>query len=383
MSQSFFSVSVDLILKNEVLPYDLYINSAANVQKEKFIRIYPMGEKLSESELNTFKLKYHQLYIIEEQRGAYLKSLVPKVAQVPRNPSIDLERSRAIKESAIHYLGKLFEEGKEFTTEVLDEAIEGCRDSVESMVGVIKDYDITSLQEMIGKLSFHDFYTYDHSINVSMYNIAIYKSLKPQASQNELVAAGLGGLLHDLGKIKIPTSIINNPDKLSEEQFTLIKSHPEFGRELLQECDCHSEGVDFSVIERVVYEHHENYNGTGYPRKIGGEEIHLLARITAISDFFDALTTKRSYHEVMSTEQALNIMRHTVGKKIDPKLFAAFEMQIRKMEEDDVEDNKALPESFDPCQPHRELPLELIAESGPRKVVKKVVKKKVVKRKAA
>ncbi len=192
MGQSFFSVSVDLILKNEALPYDLYINSAANVQKEKFVRIYPMGEKLSESEINTFKVKYHQLYIIEDQRGSYLKSLVPKTPQVPRDLNADVERSRAIKESAIHYLGKLFEEGKEFTTDVLDEAIEGCRDSVESMVGVIKDYDITSLQEMIGKLSFHDFYTYDHSINVSMYNIAIFKSLKPQAHKDELVAAGLG-----------------------------------------------------------------------------------------------------------------------------------------------------------------------------------------------
>ncbi len=85
----------------------------------------------------------------------------------------------------------------------------------------------------------------------------------------------------------------------------------------------------------------------------------------------------------MSSEQALNIMRHTVGKKIDPKLFAAFEAQVKDIEQEQAEDDKTLPESFDPCQPHKELPLQLIVDAGPRKVIKKVIKKKVIKKKAA
>lgn len=81
--------------------------------------------------------------------------------------------------------------------------------------------------------------------------------------------AGLGGLLHDIGKIKISTDIINKPEKLSDEEFNIIKAHPSYGLELLTEnpCpDCH--GVDFSIIKRIVHEHHENYNGTGYPKKL-------------------------------------------------------------------------------------------------------------------
>src|SRR5690606_13361046 len=104
------------------------------------------------------------------------------------------------------------------------------------------------------------------------------------------------------------TTIINNPGKLSDDDFAEIKKHPGYGNDLIKESHCNCEGVDFEIIRRVVYEHHENFNGTGYPRGISGEKIHEMARITAIADFFDAITTKRSYHEALSTEDALAVM---------------------------------------------------------------------------
>ena len=99
-----------------------------------------------------------------------------------------------IKDSAIHYLDKLFDTDKEFTTEILSETLQGCKTTVESMVDVIKDYDVSKLQSLIASLSFHDFYTYDHSINVSMYCIfTLFTALKPNAPKEEIVLAGLGG----------------------------------------------------------------------------------------------------------------------------------------------------------------------------------------------
>ena len=374
--KSFFSVAFNLILVEKGLPYDLYINSAASLGRERFVRIYPRGEGLTKLDIKEFKQKYHQLYVLEDQRSAYLKSLVEAESGGILSDG-DVAKTNAIKDSAIHYLGGLFDTEKEFTTEVLNEAIEGCRESVESMVGVIKDYDIQSLQSMIGKLSFHDFYTYDHSINVSMYNISMYKAINAQAQEKDLVVAGLGGLLHDLGKIKIPTSIINNPSKLTDDQFEIIKQHPDFGKELIHECECEGHDVDFSVIEKVVHEHHENFNGTGYPLGTAGEDIHLLARITAISDFFDALTTKRSYHEALTTEEAIGVMAKSVGKKIDPALFDVFCQQVQEKHVE-VEGERELPEDFDPCQPHNVLPFKQLVQ---RKVVKKVIKKKIVKKK--
>jgi HD-GYP domain-containing protein (c-di-GMP phosphodiesterase class II) len=350
---NFFSISFDLVVLDRMMPYDLYVNSSAAEKREKFVRIYPKGDPLYDEDLKIFKKKYFQLYVHESQRDEYLRSLI-HLKNVPDNQKTDI-----IKNSAIVYLDKLFDKNKEFTTEVLSETISGCKTAVESMVEVIKDYDVSKLQNLIGSLSFHDFYTYDHSINVSMYCIALFNAVKPNAPKEEIVMAGLGGMLHDIGKIKITTDIINKPDKLTDEEFGIIKSHPKYGLELLSDSersnhtDC--AGVDFDIIKRIVYEHHENYNGTGYPNQISGESIHLLARITAIADFFDAITTKRTYHEVLSTEDALQVMSKAVGKKIDPYLFEVFTKNVKQLVING-KINKELPEDFDPCQPQNVLP---------------------------
>jgi HD-GYP domain-containing protein (c-di-GMP phosphodiesterase class II) len=350
MGNNFFSVSFDLILLDKAIPYDLYVNSSATQERERFVRIYPKNDPLNLEDLKLFKKKYFQLYVHEAQRDDYLKSLI-SVKGVG-----DKQKTDVIKSSAIHYLDKLFSDEKEFTTELLSETISECKVAVESMVDVIKDYDVSKVQGLIASLSFHDFYTYDHSINVSMYCISLFTAAKPNASKEEIVMAGLGGLLHDIGKIKISTDIINKPEKLSDEEFNIIKAHPTYGLELLTEngCpDCH--GVDFNIIKRIVHEHHENFNGTGYPKKLAGADIHLLARVTAIADFFDAITTKRTYHEVLSTEDAIAVMSKSVGKKIDPVLFEIFTKSVKQLVMVGKL-NKELPEDFDPCQPQNVLP---------------------------
>lgn len=349
MGNNFFSISFDLIAIEHPIPYDLYVNSSANENKERYVRIYPKNDLITLEELKIFKKKYFQLYVHESQREQYLKSLI-NCSNVP-----DSQKSEIIKDSAIHYLDKLFDKDKEFTTEILSETLQGCKTTVESMVDVIKDYDVSKLQSLIATLSFHDFYTYDHSINVSMYCIALYSAARPNAPKEEIVLAGLGGLLHDIGKLKISTDIINNPDKLTEEEFDIIKKHPDYGYNLLVENSCDCEGVDFEIIKRIVHEHHENYNGTGYPQKLVGVDIHLLARVTAIADFFDAITTKRSYHEVLPTEDAIAVMSKAVGKKLDPDLFQIFTTSVKQLILTG-KINRELPEDFDPCQPQNVLP---------------------------
>lgn len=349
MGNNFFSISFDLVLLDKALPYDLYINSSANEERERFVRVYPKNDFLSLEDLKIFKKKYFQIYVHEFQRNDYLKSLI----QI--KGASDTLKTDVIKSSAIHYLDKIFDKDKEFTTELLSETIADCKNAVLSMVDVIKDYDVSKLQNLIASLSFHDFYTYDHSINVSMYCISLFKAAKPEATNDEITMAGLAGLLHDIGKIKISTDIINKPEKLSEEEFNIIKTHPANGFDLLNETPCACEGVDFEIIKRVVHEHHENFNGTGYPKKISGADIHLFARVTAIADFFDAITTKRTYHEVLTTEDAVAVMAKTVGKKLDPQLFDVFTKSVKQLVLSG-KIHKELPLDFDPCQPQNVLP---------------------------
>lgn len=355
--KSYFSVSFGLVLIDKPLPYDLYINSSTHAKREKFVRIFKKENPLTKEDLETFREKYYQLYVSEKERDLYMKSLVG-VDNAP-----DVEKAAVIKDSAINYLETVFDRNHEYSNELLEETIEGCKDSVESMVDVIQDYSILEVQKLIADLSFHDFYTYDHSINVAMYSISIMKALKPDASRLELIMAGMGGLLHDLGKVKIPTSIINNPGKLSDEDFDIIKKHPGYGLELLNDhaCHCTHDELNFDVIKRVVGEHHENYNGTGYPNKLKGKEISVYARITAIADFYDAITTKRSYHEVLSTEDALEVMARSVGRKIDPKIFEIFQKNVNVVLSG--KSHQELPDDFDPCQPKNILPLQ---KAGPK-----------------
>lgn len=350
--RSFFSVSYDLIVYEKKIPFDLFVNSSSDKNKQKYVRVFPKDTDFSKTDLDDFRRKYRQLYVAEDQRNLYMKSLVNS------GVASDAEAVTFIKDSAIQYLHNVFDPKKEFSTEVLYETISGCKDAVENMIDVLDDYNIDGLRKLIGSLSGHDFYTYDHSINVSMYSLTVLRALKPDATRAELLHAGLGGLLHDLGKVKIPTIILNKPEGLTDEEYAVIKTHPDLGLELLLE----SEGMDFEdldlkTIARIVNEHHEDWQGTGYPKGLKEKEIHLLARVCAIADFFDAITTKRSYSDVVSISQAINIMEKTSGKKIDPKIFAAFVKHIEYTKAGTTKELK-MSDSFDPSIPYAAFPLE-------------------------
>lgn len=340
-----------MILTGSPLPYDLYVNASSVQGHEKFVKIFPKNDMLSPQDLERLKQKYFQLYIAECARGDFLKSVCSHSGK-------NLEEKGAVlKDSAIQYLDTLFNPDHQFTTEVLGQTIEGCKDVVANMVDVMHNQDIDAIREMIAKLSFHDFYTFDHSINVAMYSIMLMQHLHPNATRDQVIEAGLGGLLHDLGKIKIPTHIINKPGKLTDEEFKQIKSHPEFGRELMmQDKLILPTGLDPILLARTIHEHHENFDGTGYPCKVVGKNIYENARITAIADFFDAITTKRSYHAPLSVSEALSLMKKSSGTKLDPELFETFSKNTSEFKPG-LNSNFTLSQDFDPCQPCNELPL--------------------------
>lgn len=348
---TFFSILADTIQTGKPIAFDIYINSSGLEHRERFVRVYPRGETLSADDLDLFRRKYRQFYVPEEQRQAYLRSIVDDPTRT------DAEKTTVLRDTAVHYLSSLFEPGKEFSTEILNDTISGCRDLVGNMVDVLQKHSISTLKELIASLSYHDFYTFDHSINVAMYNILICRLANPKAEHEELTLAGLGGLLHDLGKILIPLEIINKSGRLSDEEFAQIRRHPDFGSDLLNESIADlPETIDPLGLISVVLEHHENYDGTGYPRGLQGEEIHFLARVTAVSDFFDAVTTKRAYHEPISSDNALKLMEASVGKKLDPEIFRLFADHIQHRRGAKPL-SVALPADFDPCQPHDHLPL--------------------------
>lgn len=348
VSNEYFSISIEFIPTNQILPYDIFVNSAGSTGRIHFMKAFSSGRQISRDDLFELRKKYFQFYLKEEDREKYLDTLVS-------NKEISREKkTEVIKDCAIKYLDKVFDPNREFSTQILEETIIGCKNSVENLVTVISDLKLSDLQKLIGSLSFHDFYTFDHSINVSMYTILILKEINPSATKEDQIMAGLGGMLHDIGKVKLPLKIINKAGKLEDDEFKVIMTHPERGKELMELQDLKVEGINFATIINIIYQHHENFNGTGYPQKISGEMIDKFARIVAIADFFDAITTHRSYHQALSLNDALAVMKNSSGKKIDPDLFEAFKRTVK-----DIGIGKGhlvLPDEYDPCQPHNVLP---------------------------
>ncbi|QOG12734.1 response regulator [Arcobacter sp. FWKO B] len=160
--------------------------------------------------------------------------------------------------------------------------------------------------------------TGNHVKRVAEYSrlLALLYGLSPKEADILFTASPM----HDIGKVAIPDSILNKPAKLTQEEFEIMKSHASIGYKVLQ-------GSDRAVLKAasiVAHEHHEKYNGTGYPRGLQGEEIHIYGRITAIADVFDALGHDRCYKKAWELDKILALFEEEKGKHFDPKLIDLF-----------------------------------------------------------
>ncbi|WP_198471313.1 HD-GYP domain-containing protein [Acetomicrobium sp. S15 = DSM 107314] len=157
-----------------------------------------------------------------------------------------------------------------------------------------------------------DEYTFVHSLNVALLSGFLASRLRP--GDNVLVnKITTGILLHDLGKAKVPLHILNKPARLTDAEFAIIKTHPVKGFELALQ-----QGIRDEEVLTVVRGHHERWNGNGYPDRLRGEAIPLPARIAAVADVFDALTTNRIYKEAESPKNAISIIVGDAGNHFDP-----------------------------------------------------------------
>lgn len=164
----------------------------------------------------------------------------------------------------------------------------------------------------------YDNYTYQHSLSVGY--MAAVCGLASGFTKDEIENLTCAGLLHDIGKIKIDKEIINAPRRLTPEEYSIVQTHSKLGYEMLQR-----ESYAISATVRVaVYEHHENEDGSGYPRQIIGDGIHKFAQIIHLCDVFDALTSDRSYREPMSRIDALDFIKNNTGTMFNPFFSVVF-----------------------------------------------------------
>ncbi|MGB1238712.1 MAG: HD-GYP domain-containing protein [Pseudomonadales bacterium] len=160
--------------------------------------------------------------------------------------------------------------------------------------------------------------TYNHVRRVAEYSKLF--GLKLGMTEEEAEMLKIASPMHDIGKVGIPDAILNKPGKLTNEEFEVMKTHATLGYEMLKI----SERPLLKAAAIIAHEHHEKYDGTGYPRKLKGEEIHIYGRITSIADVFDALGSKRCYKDAWDDERIYALFREQSGKQFDPKLLEIF-----------------------------------------------------------
>jgi HD-GYP domain-containing protein (c-di-GMP phosphodiesterase class II) len=167
-------------------------------------------------------------------------------------------------------------------------------------------------------LAAKDVSTEEHTRRVATLSVEIGEQMN--LSRPRLRSMAIGGLLHDIGKLSIPDAILQKPGPLDDDEFAVIKTHPERGRELLEELG----GFDESVT-RLVLDHHERLDGRGYPRGLDSGDLDLATRILAVCDVYDALVSPRVYRQAWTREDALALLTDGAGTLFDERCVAELE----------------------------------------------------------
>lgn len=196
---------------------------------------------------------------------------------------------------------------------------------IDAMQGISEDiiFDIIDRKENLVQLTdirLHDTYTFAHSVNVAILSAML--GMLCHYPKKELLLLTLGALLHDLGKINVPAAILTKTTGLSDEEFALIKRHPLDGAERIKEMEWKLPSP--AVLAAIASEHHEHIDGHGYPRGLRDEQIHRYAKIVAIADVYDALTSERPYKKAYTPNVAYNIMTNVNQGQFDRELLKLF-----------------------------------------------------------
>ena len=200
------------------------------------------------------------------------------------------------------------------------------------LVAAEEAYLGSNVRALLAHLADKDAYTELHTRRVALRAVQVGEGLG--LSGGRLRGLAIGGLLHDVGKLSVPTDILQKPGSLTEDEYEVIRRHPEWGRSLVREL-----GGFPAEVERLVMDHHERLDGTGYPRGLGDRQLDLETCILAVCDVHDALLSQRVYREAWSEEAALGLLRDQSGTAFDARCVAALERVL--------EDERHLPEPAD------------------------------------
>ena len=305
--ENYFLIDKIIIHINNNFLFNLYSYKNQN-DKEQLVVVYDAGTDITQEKFLALST-IENLYVHNQKiqfYDDYIKSYITQKI-IPKNMEnfyINVSEN----------INKLFEDPESLGN------MKEAKTIVSEMVDTILQDDFT-VSSFVSILSY-DYYTHTHSLNVSIYALCLGKHMG--MDQKTLEELGASALLHDLGKSKIDKALINKNGKLTEREFKEVQNHPYLGWLLAKKL-----GVNNKNILAGIRNHHEKLDGTGYPDGKKADEIHLFAKIVAICDVFDALTTKRSYKAPVSTFDTLIMMKKEMINHLDGKIINHFIQILR------------------------------------------------------
>jgi HD-GYP domain-containing protein (c-di-GMP phosphodiesterase class II) len=313
--KSFVPVPVDVFTADGLLDFALYIRRAGN----DITLACPAGEPLPQKLLNECRTSGLQvLYVDTAEHRKYQKHAEAALTAMIHRDDVPTKRKA---ELCYHT-----------TRELVKNAVESSH--VDTFVGERRELwatnlvtlilsDETAVDGMVSMLS-HDYYTYTHMVNVSVMVSALAYRLG-ERDPNRLRMLASGGLLHDVGKMRINPDTLNKVGRLTGQEWEELRSHPNLGLSFLH----NRQGIEPQEL-MMVYQHHEKLDGSGYPSGLCGSEISVEAQMTAVVDIYDALTCKRPYRSAMTHEKACGILDEEAARKINAEFVAAWKETINR-----------------------------------------------------
>ncbi len=308
IKSSHCAVPIELALSEEVPDVSLFLATTDSKNHPAYKIFREEGLYLSTVEVQALiDNGVKNVYILRSDVPKFTQYVERVLVEMPTtSPMVDQKKVTLLRDSAIGVMTEIFASP---TPEAIEKGVKVVNGFVYLLMKDPKAYDI------LLSLSSHDHYTLQHSVGVATNAIILGKKVGVN-DEAALIELGIGGLLHDIGKTKVPTEIINKKGPLDESEWAVMKQHSLFGYEILK--DNPNVGMRAKL---AVLQHHEETNGTGYPVGLSGPQIDLFAKVTTIADIYNALTTDRSYSTARSPFDAFKLIRDKLSHKIDAELF--------------------------------------------------------------
>ncbi len=306
----YIAISKGALVENTNIEFDVFLKNEVG-GRSRYILFCNGNQEFSASRKKELLNRNAQrLYISSKDTSKYLRYQENNLNQIVEDSST----------SSLQKSGAIYQVAKNLTQDILKDplpaqTIERASVWVGNTITHIIQNDKTF--STLFEVSSNDYHTHTHSINVSIIGLLFGKFLS--LSPTELECLGTGLLLHDIGKTSLPQDILTKPGDLTDEEFNIIKKHPKAGLDLLED----NKKVDGTSL-KVVIQHHENNDGTGYPYGIGGSDIHLFGQIGRIVDAYDAMTSDRPYAAAMKPFATLAAIKGEMEGCFNEELFKEY-----------------------------------------------------------